>query len=100
MMIHLNGVNCFEGKNYSRNSNIVCFSATFDDGLIIVYEYLPESESIEYLHMVSVGLDSVYLKTYKKPTPANMLKRQTVVGEWVVKNKNRYKLLRSAKYTT
>ena len=94
-MSRLTGVNCFEGKDYYNNSKIVCFSATFDDGLIIVYEYLAESDSIEFMHMVSVGLDSVYLKTMKRPTEANMSKRQTMVNTWVAKNKNRYKLLRA-----
>jgi hypothetical protein len=97
MTIQLNGVSCYEGKNYNNNTNRVCFSATFDDGLIIVYEYLPESESLEYLHMVSVGLSSVYLKTLKKPTSANMLKRQVATSDWILRNKNRYKLLRSTK---
>jgi len=96
MTMELNGVNCFEGVDYYKDRKIVCFSATFDDGLIIIYEYNSDSNTIEYLYMVSVGLDSVYLKTHKKPGEKNMNKRLSMVETWIEKNKKRYKLLKSS----
>jgi len=96
MASHLNGVNCFEGRNYYKDRKIVCFSATFDDGLILIYEYDSDTSTINYMYMVSVGLDSVYLKNYKPPGKSSMDRRKKLVEDWVLKNKNRYKLLKSS----
>ena len=90
----LTGVNCFEGKNYYNNKNIICFSADFNDGLTLVYQYCIDSDNLEYIYMISTGLDSVYLKTHKMPTAASMKKRLLFTSEWVTKNRNRYKLLK------
>lgn len=67
------------------------FAVEFDDGITIIL-----NDKLEYYSMLSVGLDSVYLRTNKWPTKSNMSKRIDMSKEWIGKNKNRYKKFKVA----
>lgn len=63
------------------------FAVSFDDGITIVL-----NSEREYHSMLSVGLDSSFLKTGKFPKGKNLEKRVTMGREWIEKNKKRYKI--------
>ena len=91
-MMKIAGINCFESRDYSNDNKIIQFAVNFDDGITIIYHWL--DEKLEYFSMLSTGLSSSYLKTGKWPTKRNLDKRLSMAGERVIKNKNRYKLLK------
>lgn len=67
------------------------FAVEFDDGITVIL-----NDKLEYHSMLSVGLDSVFLRTNKWPTKANMTKRIDLSKVWIEKNKNRYKKFKVA----
>lgn len=62
------------------------FAVSFDDGITVILD-----NSLRYHSMLSVGIDSSYLKTGKWPTKNNLDKRVTLGQAWIEKNKSRYK---------
>ena len=62
------------------------YAVEFNDGITVIL-----NETLEYHNMLSVGLDSVFLKTKKWPSKANTQKRVAAGAEWINKNKKRYK---------
>ena len=81
--------------DYATSRKVVRFSVTFDDGIIVVYNYDETDRTLEQFTTVSVGPDSYFLKKYKMPGNANMAKRMLVAEERIKKNRNRYKVLKS-----
>ncbi len=94
MKLKIDGVNCSAGHDYVRDKPTVKFNAWFNDGIVVIYDYY--KDSLNYNTLLSVGPESSYIKTGKFPTKKSLEKRQTMVEEWVSKNKNRYKLLRES----
>lgn len=67
------------------------YAVEFDDGITVILD-----SKLEYSNMLSVGLDSVYMRTGKWPTKHNIQKRVESGREWINKNKNRYKKFKVA----
>jgi len=63
------------------------FAVSFDDGITVILD----SDRM-YHSMLSVGLDSYYLKKRKWPKGKSLDKRVCMGKEWVEKNKKRYKI--------
>lgn len=62
------------------------FAVSFDDGITVILD-----DELKYNTMLSVGLDSSFLKTGKWPTKNNISKRVIMGQQWIEKNKSRYK---------
>lgn len=73
-----------ESVSYHDTHNT--FAVSFDDGIIVVL-----SKDLTYSNMLSVGLESVFIKKGKWPTIKNIDKRVLLGKQWIMKNKNRYK---------
>ena len=67
------------------------YAVEFADGIIVILD-----DKLNYNSMLSVGLDSVYIRTGKWPTANSMQKRIQAGSEWINKNKNRYKKFKVA----
>lgn len=67
------------------------FAVEFDDGITVIL-----NDKLEYHSMISLGLDSSFLRTNKWPTKSNMTKRIDLASIWIKKNKNRYKKFKVA----
>lgn len=91
-MTTITGINCFKATDYSIDKSVIKFSVSFDDGITVVYHWI--DDQLEYFTMLSTGLSSSFINTGKWPTSRNLDKRKLVASERVVKNKNRYKLLK------
>ena len=75
-----------DGVNYHKDHHT--FAAQFTDGITIVVD-----EEMKFKNMLSVGLESSFLKTGKWPTQSNISKRCELIAAWAEKNKKRYKHL-------
>mgnify|MGYP001580742425 CR=1 FL=1 len=71
----------------THHSSHKTFAVSFDDGIIVILD-----SSREYHSMLSVGLDSYYLKNRKWPKGKSLGNRVKLGKEWVEKNKKRYKI--------
>jgi hypothetical protein len=67
------------------------YAVEFNDGITVIL-----NDKLCYHSMLSLGLDSVYLKTGKWPTDNNIQKRVDAGRAWIEKNKNRYKKFKVA----
>ena len=67
------------------------YSVHFDDGITLIVKTV--DEQIVYENMLSVGLDSYYLKKGKWPTGKNLEKRIELASQFINKNikNNRYR---------
>ena len=67
------------------------YSVHFDDGITLIVKTV--DEQIVYENMLSVGLDSYYLKKGKWPTGKNLEKRVELASQFINKNikNNRYR---------
>lgn len=67
------------------------YSVHFDDGITIILK--TESDNLVYDNMLSVGLDSYYLKKGKWPSGKNLEKRIELAVAYIKKNvkNNRYR---------
>lgn len=67
------------------------YSVHFDDGITLIVKTV--DEQIIYENMLSVGLDSYYLKKGKWPTGKNLEKRIELASQFINKNikNNRYR---------
>ena len=67
------------------------YSVHFDDGITLIVKTV--DEQIVYENMLSVGLDSYYLKKGKWPTGKNLEKRIELASQFSNKNikNNRYR---------
>ena len=67
------------------------YSVHFDDGITLIVRTV--DDDIVYENMLSVGLDSYYLKKGKWPKGANLEKRVELAKEFINKNikNNRYR---------
>lgn len=70
------------------------FSVQFDDGITILLHTV--KGEILYENMISVGLDTHFLKNMKWPSGKNLSNRTALAIEYVQKNikNNRYKQLK------
>ena len=73
-----------ESVNYHDTRDT--FAVSFDDGITVILD-----EELNYSSMLSVGLESSFLKTGKWPTKRNIDKRVGLGQAWIEKNKTRYK---------
>ena len=73
-----------ESVNYHDTRDT--FAVSFDDGITVILD-----EELNYSSMLSVGLESSFLKTGKWPTKRNIDKRVGMGQAWIEKNKTRYK---------
>lgn len=62
------------------------FAVSFDDGITVILD-----QELKYSTLLSVGLESSFLKTGKWPTKRNIDKRVGMGQAWIEKNKSRYK---------
>lgn len=67
------------------------YSVHFDDGITLIVKTV--DEQIVYENMLSVGLDSYYLKKGKWPSGKNLEKRVELASQYINKNikNNRYR---------
>lgn len=67
------------------------YSVHFDDGITLIVRMV--NQQIVYENMLSVGLDTYYLKKGKWPSGKNLEKRVTLAEEYINKNvkNNRYR---------
>ncbi len=67
------------------------YSVHFDDGITLIVHM--SGDEIVYENMLSVGLDTYYLKTGKWPKGKQLEKRLNLAKEFIGKNKknNRYR---------
>ncbi len=67
------------------------YSVHFDDGMTIIIK--TENDTLKYDNMLSVGLDSYFLKKGKWPTGKNLEKRVELAVAYITKNvkNNRYR---------
>ena len=67
------------------------FSVHFDDGITLIL--YTKNDELLYENMLSVGLDSYYLKKRKWPSGKNLEKRMELAIAFITKNKknNRYR---------
>ena len=67
------------------------YSVHFDDGITLIVKTV--DDQIVYENMLSVGLDSYYLKKGKWPTGKNLEKRVELASQFINKNikNNRYR---------
>lgn len=67
------------------------YSVHFDDGITLIVKTV--DDKIVYENMLSVGLDTYYLKKGKWPTGKNLEKRVELASEFINKNikNNRYR---------
>ena len=67
------------------------YSVHFDDGITILLK--TDNDKFVYENMLSVGLDSYYLKTGKWPAGKNLEKRVELATSFIQKNikNNRYR---------
>lgn len=67
------------------------YSVHFDDGITILLKTV--NDELVYSNMLSVGLDTYFLKKGKWPSGKNLEKRVTLACEFVQKNikNNRYR---------
>ena len=67
------------------------YSVHFDDGITLIVKTV--DEQIVYENMLSVGLDSYYLKKGKWPAGRNLEKRIELASQFINKNikNNRYR---------
>lgn len=67
------------------------YSVHFDDGITMIIK--TEQGELVYENMLSVGLDSYFLKKGKWPTGKNLEKRVTLATDFINKNikNNRYR---------
>ena len=70
------------------------FSVQFDDGITILLHTV--KGEIVYENMISVGLDTYFLKNMRWPTGKNLSNRSALAIDYVQKNikNNRYKQLK------
>lgn len=70
------------------------FSVQFDDGITILLHTI--KDEIVYENMISVGMDTYFLKNMKWPSGKNLEKRTKLAVDYVQKNikNNRYKQLK------
>lgn len=73
-----------ESANYNNTHHT--FAISFSDGITIILD-----ENLNYLTMLSVGIESYYLKKGKWPSGKNLSTRVEKSVVWIEKNKNRYK---------
>lgn len=73
-------------QNVNYHDKRDTFAVSFDDGITVILD-----DELNYSTMLSVGVGSVFLKTGKWPTKANISKRVLKGREWIEKNKSRYK---------
>jgi hypothetical protein len=62
------------------------FCVDFDDGITLIID-----EQHQLSNMLSVGVDTYFFRKNKWPAGQNLNKRVKLAGEWVTKNKHRYK---------
>lgn len=89
------GVSCNEYECFDNNTKQIRFAAQFTDGITIIYNYITESDSLDFFSMLSTGLSSSFIDTGKWPIDTNQQTRQEMVTDWITNNKNRYKLLKN-----
>lgn len=67
------------------------YSVHFDDGITLIVKTV--NDKIVYDNMLSVGLDTYYLKKGKWPSGKNLEKRVELASEYINKNikNNRYR---------
>ena len=71
----------------TRHNTHKTFAVSFDDGITVIL-----NDKLEYHLMLSVGVDTYYLRTGKWPTGKGLDKRVDLGRAWILKNKKRYKI--------
>ena len=74
-------------KGVTHHSTHRTFAVSFDDGITIILD-----KNLDYMTMLSVGPESLFLRTGKWPVGKRLQKRVDLGAAWVNKNKKRYKI--------